>query len=255
MSRLMIVQPLGIAAATASRGTGVDNLRSVDPKEVWMDSAAGGTATITIDLGAAVEIDTILLGYVRGSVAGSTWSITGGLVSADQIAIQPAAALRVQDVPGSFAAVSHALWTGAAVTVRYLAIILGHPGPARLSVGVLAIGKAFSPELGQDWGAGRQPIDTGTATALPSGGFATVEGVVKSGFGCTFSDLSEAETLQLERIAGALGTTRPGLLIEDAARTAGLIARIHYGLFAKWKAFERRNRAQTRWDVSIEQWV
>lgn len=101
MSRLMIVQPLGIAAATASRGTGVDNLRSVDPKEVWMDSAAGGTATITIDLGAAVEIDTILLGYVRGSVAGSTWSITGGLVSADQIAIQPAAACACRTCRGA----------------------------------------------------------------------------------------------------------------------------------------------------------
>jgi hypothetical protein len=255
MSRLVIVEPRLIAAAAASRGTGADFLRSVSPKEVWMDSATGGTVTITIDLGAAVEIDTIMLGYVRGSEAATTWSITGGLVSADQSVIQAATALRVPDVPGRSASVSHALWMGGARTLRYLAIALSHPGPARLSAGVLVIGKAFSPELGQDWGSGRQPIDTGNATALPDGGFATVEGVIKSAFSCTFSDLSEAETLQLEAIAAALGSVRPGLLIEDATRSAGLIARMHYGLFGKWKPFERRNRPQTRWDISIEQWV
>lgn len=255
MSRLMIVQPCLIAAAAASRGTGADNLRSVSPKEVWVDSATGGNVTITVDLGAAVDVDTIMLGYVRGSVADTTWSITGGLVSANQSVIQAATTLRVPDVTGRFAAVSHALWTGAVRTVRYLAIALNHPGPVRLSAGVIVIGRAFSPELGQDWGGGRQPIDTGNATALPDGGFATVEGVVKSAFNCTFSDLSEAETLQLEAIAAALGTVQPGLLIEDASRSAGLIARIHYGLFGKWKSFERRNRAQTRWDINIEQWV
>lgn len=254
MSRLVIVEPRLIAVA-ASRGTGADNLETQSPKEVWMDSATGGSATITVDLGAAVEIDTIMLGYVRGSVSASVWSITGGLVSADQSVIQATTALRVPDVPGRFASVSHALWMGNARTVRYLAITLTHPGPARLSAGVLVIGKAFSPELGQDWGGGRQPIDTGNATALPDGGFATVEGVVKSAFTCTFSDLSEAETLQLEGVAAALGTVRPGLLIEDATRSAGLIARMHYGLFGKWKFFERRNRVQTRWDISIEQWV
>ena len=255
MSRLMIVEPRLIAAAAASRGTGADNLRSVNPKEAWVDSATGGTVTITIDLGAPVEIDTIMLGYVLGSVAATSWSITGGLVSADQAVIQAPTVLRVPDVPGRFAAVSHGLWTGVARTVRYLAIALTHPGPARLSAGVLVIGKAFSPELGQDWGGGRQPIDTGIATALPDGGFATVEGVVKSSFACTFSDLSEVETLLLEKIAEGLGTTRPGLLIEDVTRSAGLIARMHYGVFGKWKSFERRNRAQTRWDISIEQWV
>ena len=251
MSRVVLGEPRLIAAAAASRGTGADFLRSVSPKEVWMDSATGGTVTITIDLGAAVEIDTIMLGYVRGSEAATTWSITGGLVSADQSVIQAATALRVPDVPGRSASVSHAFWMGGARTLRYLAIALSHPGPARLSAGVLVIGKAFSP----DWGSGRQPIDTGNATALPDGGFATVEGVIKSAFNCTFSDLSEAETLQLEAIAAALGTVRPGLLVEDATRSAGLIARMHYGLFGKWKPFERRNRAQTRWDISIEQWV
>lgn len=220
-----------------------------------MDGGTGGTVTITIDLGEAVEVDTIMLGYVRGSVAATTWSVTGGLVSADQSVMQAATGLRVPDVLGRFASVSHALWMGDVRTVRYLAITLAHPGPVRLSAAVLVIGKAFSPDLGQDWGSGRQPIDTGTATALPDGGFATVEGIVKSAFSCTFSDLSEAETLQMEGIAAALGVVRPGLVIEDATRSAGLIARMHYGLFGKWKPFERRNRAQTRWDISIEQWM
>ncbi|WP_454279941.1 hypothetical protein [Sphingomonas sp. Marseille-Q8236] len=255
MSRLVIVQPLLVSAAASTRGTGADNLRSANPKEVWMDGATGGDVSITIDLGVGATIDTICLGYIRGSVAGTTWSITGGMVSADQVAIQAATSLRVPDAADSFEPVSHGLWSGAALTIRYLKITLSHPGPDRLSAGVLVVGKAFRPVLGQDWGGGRQPIDTGTATPLPDGGFATVEGVIKSGFSCTLSDLSEAETLQLERIAKALGTVRPGLLIEDDTRSAGLITRMHYGLFGKWKPFERRNRAQTRWDISIEQWV
>jgi hypothetical protein len=117
------------------------------------------------------------------------------------------------------------------------------------------IGRAFVAELGREWGSGRQPIDTGVVTTLPSGGFATVSGARKVLLTWTFGDLSEEETDALEDIALELGTTSPGLVIEDASRTAGLRSRIHYGLFKPWRTFERRNRRQTRWEISIEQWV
>jgi hypothetical protein len=120
---------------------------------------------------------------------------------------------------------------------------------------VLVVGKSFVAELGQEWGAGRQPIDTGTATALPSGGFSTVEGVRKVLFSWTFGDLTRDEADRLELIGLGLGETLPGLVIEDASATAGLRSRIHYGLFKRWRAFERRNHRQTRWEIGIEQWV
>lgn len=255
MSRLMIVEPTRIAAVGASRGSGAANLATHDPKETWIDAASGSAATITVDLGAARAIDTIALLHVRPPAAGATWSIDAGVGAADT-PVLGAATLRVPDVAGEFETVSHALWTGAARTARYVALTLTQPaGAPPLSAGALVIGRAFVAELGQEWGAGRQPIDTGTATALPSGGFSIVEGVRKSLFSWTFGDLTLAETEQLETIALHLGETAPGLVIEDADATPGLRRRIHYGLFKKWRAYERRNRRQTRWEIGIEQWV
>jgi hypothetical protein len=255
VSRLLIVEPMRLAAVTASRGTGAANLATRDPKEAWIDAAAGSAATITVDLGAARTIDTIALLYVRPPAAAASWSIDGGVGAADT-PVLATTALRVPDVAGEFEAVSHALWTGAARTVRYVTLTVTQPaGSPPVSAGVLVIGRAFVAELGQEWGAGRQPIDTGTATALPSGGFSTVEGVRKSLFSWTFGDLTVAETEQLETIALHLGETAPGLVIEDADATPGLRRRIHYGLFKKWRGYERRNRRQTRWEIGIEQWV
>lgn len=252
----MIVQPMPIAAIAASRGSGEANLLTRDPKEVWADAAAGSAATLTVDLGAARQVDTIFLGYCRPPAAGAIWSITGGVAAPNELTLQAAAALRVPDVAGSFPEMSHALWTGAAQTVRYLAIAVTQPGgsPA-LTAGVLVVGQAFVAELGQEWGFGRRPVDTGTATSLPSGGWAVIDGARKVHVNWTFGDLSIEEADRLEQFALGVGETAPGLMMEDADRTAGLRSRIHYGLFERWKQFERRNLKQTRWEVGIEQWI
>lgn len=250
----MLIKPLPIATI-AGRGTGIGNLLTADPKEVWVDSDAGGSAVLTIDLGAVATIDTVFLGSLRQAAAGSVWSITAGLARADEFTIQAATALRVPDVSGQFAPVSHALAFGTSRSARYLRISITQVGGAVLSAGALVIGKAFIPVLGQEWGAGRRPIDTGTATALPSGGFSVVKGVRKRGLTWTFGDLSLDEVDQLETLALDLGETAAVLVVEDPARTAGLLRRIHYAKFDRWKAFERRNRAQTRWEISVEEWV
>lgn len=256
MSAFLVVEPLPIVSVVASRGSGAGNLLSRDPKEVWIDGDSGSASVLTIDLGAARAIDTIFLGYLRQAAADAVWSITGGVNGSGEFQVQPATPLRVPDTSGDFALVSHALWYGAARTVRYIAIsITQSAGNARLMAGALIIGAAFAPELGQEWGFGRRPIDLGTATPLPSGGFAVVEGARKRAISWTFGDLSIDEADRLERIAVALGETRPCLVIEDAARTSGLVARIHYGLFVRWQPFERRNRRQTRWEMGFEEWV
>jgi hypothetical protein len=256
VSGLTILAPTPIAAVATSRGSGTANLLTADPKEVWLDSAPGSTAAITIDLGVVRSIDTIFLGYVRNSSPATQWAALGGIAASDEFPVVAAAALRVPDVPGQVPVVSHALWRSAAVNLRYLQIFLTQPAdyPA-LSVGVAMIGKAFVPQLGQEWGAGRRAIDTGTATPLPSGGFAVVEGARKRYFGWTLGDLSIDEVDQLEAIALDRGETRPVLVVEDAAATPGLRNRIHYGLFERFRAYERRNRVQTKWELGIEEWV
>lgn len=254
MTALLIVEPMTIGLAS-SRGSGVANLATSNPKEVWADTGVGSAATITIDLGSVRPVDTVMLGYLRQAHAGATWSVTGGIANPAEQILQEVAPLRVPDVVSRFAATSHAVWHGGAVNVRYVAISITQPaGSAFLTAGVLVVGRSFSAAWNHEWGAGRRPIDTGSATSLPSGGFAIVEGARKRALTWTFGDLTTAEVDQLEGIALERGETATALVIEDADRTAGLWARIHYGLF-KWKPFERRNRAQSRWEMEIEEWV
>lgn len=255
MSRLLIVPPLPIAAIAASRGSGAGNLATRDPKEAWVDDASGSGVTLQVDLGVVQVIDTIFVGYLRGAAPQATWSLAAGVAAADT-QIQVNTELRVPDVAGDFAPVSHALWRAAPVAVRHLAITMTQPaGWPALTAGVLVVGRAFQPALGREWGFGRQPVDTGSVTPLASGGFGIVEGARKRLLTWTFGDLSEDETDWLERIGLDLGESAPGLVIEDDERRAGMVSRLHYGLFKRWRPFERRNRAQTRWEVAIEEWV
>ncbi len=256
MTDLLIVEPIDPLTIAASRGTMAANLVSRSPKDVWADAAGDGGAQITVDLGTVRSIDTILLGYVHPPAAGARWSITGGVGGAGEFAIQPDDALRVPDIVGDVADRTHALWHGPAVEARHLTITLFQPaGAPLLTAGVLAIGRSWSPALGRDWGFGRRPIDTGTTTALADGGFAVVEGVRKRALSWTFADLTPAEADRLESIALRRGRTVPAVVIEDATRSAGLAARIHYGLFGEWRAFDRRNRRQTRWELTFEEWI
>lgn len=257
MGRLLIVEPIPIAGISATRGRGVQNLTTRSPKEVWADTDVGyPTVQIQIDLGSAREIDTVLLGFIRTPVDGATWSIAIGLAGHAEEIVLPFNPVRAPDVPGRTAERTHGLWHGAPRLARYVELRLFQPvGASPLSAGVLVIGKAFVAELGQEWGAGRRPIDTGSATPLPSGDFATVDGARKNAFSWTFGDLSVAEADQLGAIADNLGVTRPGLVVEDPDPTPGLVSRIHYGLFQRWRAPERRNRRQTRWELEIEQWT
>lgn len=255
MGKLVIVRPLPIVAVTASRGTGADNLKTRDPKEVWADSAVGNVS-LTFDLGVAQEIDTVALIAVRPPVAGAVWYITCGVAAPDEFPVQIISPLRVPDVAGDAPALSHALWRSGTVVARFVTVTLAQPpGSPPLTVGVPVIGRAFAAALGREWGSGRTPLDTGTATALPGGGFAVAEGARKKLYGWTFGDLSADEVEQLDLIAGETGETAPALVIEDDAPTAGLRRRMHYGLFRRWEQFERRNRVQTRWALQIEQWI
>jgi hypothetical protein len=247
---------MAIAGVVASRGSGVANLLSPDPKEVWADAGAGTAAVLTVDLGAVRTIDTVFLGAVRAPAAAASWNVTGGTAGPSEMTLQAADALRVPDTAGEMPATSHALWHGPLTAVRHLAIGVVQPaGSPPITAGVLLVGRAWRSAKGREWGGGRQPIDLGSATPLASGGFAMVPGARKRAMTWTFGDLTVEEAEQLEAIALRRGTTDPVLVIEDASRTAGLRGRLWYSKFNRWAANERRNRAQTRWEVGVEEWV
>lgn len=257
MANILIAEPAPIAAVTASRGTGAANLLTADPREIWLDSAVGSPATINIDLGVERIIDTVFLGCLFGASSGATWTISGGLAGYSETLIQAAAPLRVVEAGGGRRrTMSHALWTGQEQMVRYLRLSISQPAGAQpLAIGVLMVADAFQPQLNKEWGSGRAVKDTSSITRLPSGGVSIVEGARYGGYSWTFGDLSEAETDRLYEMQLGVGESRPVLVVEDPAQTAGLRNRIHYGALTSLRAYERRNRRQTSWQLAVDDWA
>lgn len=256
MKNLLILQPMPIAAVATSRGSGGANLLTPDPREVWMDTATGAV-TLDLDLGQVRTINTIFLGYLQPAAAAATWAITGGTTDYTSVFIATSAALRVPDVAGRSPALSHALWFGEATTasVRYVRLTVTQPaGSSPLSAGVVMVGRSFTPSWGHEWGSGRRPIDTGSVTALPDGGFAVVEGVRKSSWAWTLGDLTDDEVDTLFEISLDRGESRPLLVVEDPDRTAGLRRRVHYGIFRQFREYERASKGRSRWELRIEDW-
>ena len=106
--------------------------------------------------------------------------------------------------------------------MRYIRISVTQPaGNAVLSAGVVMVGAAWRPTFNMELGHGRRVIDTGSATSLADGGFATVDGARKRQFNWTLGDLSIAETDALEELALKHGQTLPLLVVEDPAATVG----------------------------------
>ncbi|MFC3442541.1 hypothetical protein ACFOKF_15305 [Sphingobium rhizovicinum] len=256
MANILITAPTPIAALAVSRGTGAANLLSPDPREIWLDGAVGSAATIDIDLGVERIIDTVFLGCLFSAADAASWTISGGLTGYADRVIKPAGALRVPERDWKRRVMSHALWFGAEQLVRYLRLSITQPeGATPLAIGALIVGEGFQPRWNKEWGSGRGVRDTGTVTRLPSGGVAVVEGARYATFAWTLGDLSEAEAETLYDMQLDRGESRCVLVVENPARTAGLRNRIRYGALTGLRAFERRNAAQTSWQMSMEDWA
>ncbi|WP_066550764.1 hypothetical protein [Sphingomonas sp. CCH15-F11] len=245
MSGVLIVPPIAIAAIAVSAGADGGNLLTPDPREVW---TAPGSATIDIDLGVATAIDSIYLGYTDLSAA-ATWTISSATGMGVGLAvISPAAPARAADGEGW----QHCFVRLAApVVTRYLRVAV--TSAAAFHAGILAVGLAF--EKHRELGGGRGLIDTGGRTDLPSGGFGTGSGVTKASLSFSFVDLTDGETARLWRIARDFGTRRPLVVVEDADLPAAQNDAIHYGVFARFSDYERREANATRWQLSHVEWV
>lgn len=256
MGKLLMLTPHPMSAVVASRGNGAANLLTPDPKEVWSDTEVGSAVTLDIDLGYNQGFDSVFLGSLSNAAVAATWSISSGAASYTTNVNLAGAALRVPDAVGQSPEISHAFWNGAYGGARYVRITLNQPaGSVPISAGVVVIGTSLVTALGHEWGAGRKVIDTGSSTPLSSGGFGIVEGARKGSFSWTFGDLTLAEVDALYALQLDRGETRPLLVAEDPALTAGLRLRLHYGKLTNLRQHERRNPAQSRWEMTIEEWV
>ena len=72
MSLNLVISPLPVAALTGSSGDGAAWLLTASPREIFL--AGAGTVQIVADMGAAVAIDSLFLGFTNASTA-ATWAI------------------------------------------------------------------------------------------------------------------------------------------------------------------------------------
>ncbi|MCX7284413.1 MAG: hypothetical protein NTX28_10270 [Novosphingobium sp.] len=256
MGNILMLRPESFQAIAVSRGTGSANLLTIDPREVWIDSAVGSAVEFDIDFGEVRAVDTVFLGALVQAHAEASWTITGGVASYNAMTVKAAGTLRVPERAGRVQRGSHAFWHGDDVLVRFLRISVTQPvGQPVLAIGVLMAGQSFVPAWNMEWGGGRAVRDTGSVTRLPSGSVAAVEGARYGSFKWTLSDLTDEETDYLFELQLDRGETRPLLVVEDPDQTPGLLGRIHYGQLTGIRHFERRNPKQTRWEFQIDSLV
>lgn len=258
MSEMIIVEPFALSYGGAapsflnSRGIDAGNLIELDPREVWVDNVGTGTYWFDIDLGAAMDWDTIALFNVS-ALAGASWTITGGasLLATTYLANST---MRLNSEDGIAIASSPALFVSPTViNGRFVRITVTPNGGPLNSIGCLIIGKSWKPSLPREYGAGRPPLDTGSRTRLDGGGLATVPGVLTSGFKWVFADLEDADLAKLWGIMRRRRTTEPVVLVEDPA--APTAESVHYCTLVELEAYERRQASKSRWALSVEDWI
>lgn len=248
MSTHGIVCPL--AATIAGDGmSALNRALTVEPKEVAV-SAAGGAIQVTLDLGAATQIDTVYIGFTNAGDA-TALQLSHGLANGFQTNIDapiaPAATKRLDPVRHYFK------WLPVPVNARYIGIA-GNV-PAGFEIGVIAVGKAWSPAYGQEMGSGRGIIDTGSATRRLDGGFGIVRGARAGTWQWTLGDLSDEERDELYALLFAIGETGTALVIEDTELGGVQADKLHWSLFRRIEAYERRDVGLTRWGLKLEDWA
>lgn len=252
MSTPIIVAPLPMTRTSSFGSVATpDNLLTPNPREVAVD-ASGTPSQINFDLGSVQPIDTLLLGFTSGIATVSTRGGPNAATDSDiaNVAVNPAPS--VTTTPRT---VHFLRRLAAPVSARYVRFTINPvSGSSTMIAGIAVVGLAWQSVYGQEWGAGRRPIDTGSRDRLLSGAFGVNPGAVVSSWNWNFGDIGDAELASLFELVMGLGETRTLLLAEDPDVTAGLNERLHWSMFTGLQAFERELPGNTRWQLKIEDW-
>jgi hypothetical protein len=200
-------------------------------------------------MGVAVTLDSFFIGYHNGLTTETVmpWYDPGGGLTP----ITGTSFLRPADCKTVRA---NTLLSFSSLTSRYWMLQFSAKATA-LQVGTIVAGKSFECAWDREWGSGRRLIDTSKVLDLPSGGFGTQRGARKASYSWTFGDLTDAETETLWGMALRLGTSDPLVVCERQGAASGASEQLHYGLFASFDQFERREPSATKWALSITEWV
>lgn len=248
MGLLAIIQPMAIAAIGGSLEN-VGRLLTAPPKEAAVTT--GGARTIDFDLGSARSIDTIMLGHTNG-VSAASFTASYGTAAYTTTALPNLVNAHSRGADGLVKRHFIAVYD-APITARYIRLSVAAL-PAGFYAGTMIVGKAIRPQYGHEYGGGRSVTDTGSVTQLVGGGFGVSEGARVGGWQWTMGDLTDAETDALYIMQLLVGTTKPIVVVEEPSSADGLNERVHYGLLSRLEAYERRESADTKWSMRINQW-
>jgi len=252
MPGMQIILPMAEAgAATLSGpGSGLANLQTPSPREVWV-APGTGVQNIEIDFGADVTVDSFAL-VGTNALPGALWSIRqiaslGGAVTSSLLINAP------MRMPGAIRKRYASFYRHAVpVTGRYFRVQVNQGAAPAMVAGRLDIGLAL--EIPYAFGSGRTPIDTSRVVELPDGGFGVDRGVVKTLLSWRFVDLDAVTLAKLWAIAEDRGESRPIIAIEgDTSPTQE--PSFNYGLFRRFEAYEREDPASTKWGFSMVEWL
>lgn len=243
---LLIVRP--IACTVTAGGSGVANLLTPSPREIWIAGGAGAQS-IDIDLLSAQPVDCFYLGFTNAR-SDAIWTIQsvasiGGGVTATHVDAQPMRlAGNIRDRYPAFARFA------APVTGRYFRVTVNQP-TTPIEIGNVVPGLAINWPY--EYGGGRLPIDTSRVDQLPDGGFGVDAGIVKAGFQWRFVDLDEETREKLWAIAEDRGEHKPLVVVEGPTYPPKATA-VHYAIFRRFEPYERENAAATKWALTVEEW-
>jgi hypothetical protein len=243
---IQIIRP--IPAQIAAGGSGVANLLTPSPREVWIAPGVGAQA-IDIDLSSAQAVDAFYLGFTSAR-ADALWTIQsiaamGAVATATHVNAQPLRlAGNIRDRFPAFARLPDP------VVGRYFRVIVNQPVVA-IEIGNLVVGLAL--EWPYAYGSGRQPIDASRVVDLPDGGYGVDASVVKASLQWRFVDLDDEALDKLWAIAEDRGEHRP-LVIVEGPTSPPKATSVHYGLFRRFESFEREDAAATKWSLTVAEW-
>lgn len=249
--KLQVIEPLSYTA-TSSNGsdTGLANLSSKDPKEVFQ-AASTASRNIFIDAGASVTLGGVFIGYTNAVGATAQVFKDTGASGAGAVAVTDAEDLR----PSDCKTVRSNLWLPFTPdSSRYWHVALSS-NSAALQIGALVIGNPFEADWDKEMGHGRRIVDTSRVQRLLSGGFGVEDGAKLAAFKWVFGDLTDAELEEFWGIAVSVGRSNPLVVVEREGATQGASEQVHYGLFQNFEAFERRDPDATKWALEMEEWI
>jgi hypothetical protein len=245
---LILVEPMAIAAVSASAGTGAANLATLDPKERWSAASSTNPVTIDIDLGMPRAFDTV--GFVD-TIYLAGIALDGG--AAHDVPLLANTPLGVTGAPPTGR--GHFVKRLPAVTVQQHLRVTFTPSGAVPSAGRIIVGRAVETTHDQEYDGGRRPGSTGTAERLRGGGFGIQRGASFATVSWTWGDLSDAELAAIWAVTQGVGGELPLLVAENAEADSYFARGVCYGRFSRFERYNRREGAKSRWAFELEQWV